>query len=76
MADNDKLITIATFTDSIQASLAKQQLDNAGIKSLLAGENAANIYTIPAVAATELQVLESQAKKAMEILNLDKKQEQ
>jgi len=71
----DKLITIATFTDSIQASLAKQQLDNAGIKSLLAGENAANIYTIPAV-PTQLQVLESQAKKAMEILNLDKKQEQ
>jgi len=71
----DKLITIATFTDSIQASLAKQQLDNAGIKSLLAGENAANIYTIPAV-ATLLQVLESQAKKAMEILNLDEKQEQ
>jgi uncharacterized metal-binding protein len=71
----DKLITIATFTDSIQASLAKQQLDNAGIKSLLAGENAANIYTIPAV-ATQLQVLESQAKKAMEILTLDGKQEQ
>ncbi len=72
----DKLITVATFADSIQASLAKQQLDNAGIKSLLAGENAANIYTIPAVAATELQVLESQAKQAMEILNLDEKQEQ
>jgi len=71
----DKLITIATFTDSIQASLAKQQLDNAGIKSLLAGENAANIYTIPAV-STLLQVLESQAKKAMEILNLNEKQEQ
>ncbi|MHC4396225.1 MAG: putative signal transducing protein [Planctomycetota bacterium] len=72
----DKLITIATFADSIQASLAKQLLDSAGIKSLLAGQNAANIYTIPAVAATQLQVLESQAQQALEILKLNEKQEQ
>ena len=72
----DKLVTITTFADSIEAGLAKQQLDSCGIKSVLAGQNAANLYGIPAIAETELQVLESQAQKALEILKLNEKQEQ
>jgi len=65
----DKLVTIARFADSIEADLARQKLDSAGIKSVLTGQNAANIYGISAIAKTELQVLESQVQKAIEILN-------
>ncbi len=72
----DKLVTIATFADSIEAGLAKQQLDSCGIKSVLAGQNAANLYGIPAIAKTDLQVLENQAEKASEILKLNEEQEQ
>jgi hypothetical protein len=72
----DKLVTIASFTDSIQASMAKQRLADFGIKSFLAGYNATNVYTLPAVAAVELQVLEKWAQKAKEILNPQSEQEQ
>ncbi len=71
----DRLVTIAQFADSAQASLAKQLLADFGIESILAGQNAANVYTIPAVATTELQVLESQAQQAQEILQSHRKQE-
>jgi len=71
----DKLVTIAQFTDSAQASLAKQLLADFGIKSVLTGRNAANIYTIPTLATTSLQTFESQSKRAQEILESNKKQE-
>ena len=64
----DKLVTIATFPDYIETDLAKQLLDDFGIKSVVTGQNAANIYSIPAVEGPELQVFESQAKQAQEIL--------
>jgi hypothetical protein len=73
----DKLITIAKFADSIEADLARQQLEDFGIKSILAGVNAANIYSgIAAFATVELQVIESQAEKALEILQSYRKQEE
>jgi hypothetical protein len=71
----DKLVTIAQFTDSAQASLAKQLLADFGIESVLTGQNAANIYTIPALATTSLQTFESQSKRAQELLESNKKQE-
>ncbi len=69
----DKLVTIATFTDSIEADLARQKLDDAGIESVLTGQNAANMYGISAIARTELQVLENQVQKAQEILQASEK---
>jgi len=69
----DKLVTIAQFADSAQASLAQQFLADFGIKSVITGQNAANIYTIPAVATTGLQTFESQARQAKEILESHKK---
>ena len=72
----DKLVTIARFTNYIEANLAKQLLDDFEIKSVVTGENAANVYSISAVAAMDLQVLESQAKEALEILESRKTQEQ
>jgi len=70
----DKLVTIARFADSAQASLAQQLLADFGIKSVLTGQNASNIYSgLFAIAETELQAFESQAKQALEILESQKK---
>ena len=71
----DKLVTIAQCTDSSQASLAKQLLADFGIESVLTGQNAANIYTIPSLATISLQTFESQAQQAKEILESQRKQE-
>ena len=71
----DKLVTIAKFADSSQASLAQQLLADFGIKSVLAGQNASNVYSgLSAVAETELQTFESQAQKARRILESRKGQ--
>jgi len=65
----DKLVTIARFTDYIEAEMAKQLLDDFGIKSVVTGQNVATVYSgVPAVTNIELQTLESQAEKALEIL--------
>ena len=71
----DKLVTIAEFDDYIEADLAKQLLADFGIESVLAGQNAANVYSIPTIAATTLQTFESQAQQAREILASQEKQE-
>lgn len=73
----DRLVTIAQFADSAQASLAKQLLADFGIESILAGQNAANIYSgVPALGGyCKLETLESQAQQAQEILQSHRKQE-
>jgi hypothetical protein len=72
----ERLVTIARFADSAQADLAKQLLDDFGIKSVITGRNAANIYSgIPAIADTQLQVFDNQARQAKEILKSQKRQE-
>jgi len=73
----DKLVTIAKFMDTLQADMAHQLLDDYGIKSVVTGQNAANIYAgVPALADIRLQVLESDAHRAREILESSKEQEQ
>jgi hypothetical protein len=72
----EKLVVIAQFPDYIQAEMAKQQLADDGIQAVVTGVNAANIYSLPAVEGPELQVLESQAEKAREILKSQQRQEQ
>jgi len=70
----DKLVTIAQFADYIQADLARQFLADFGIRAVVTGQNAANIYSgLPAIAAATLQVMESQAAEALKILESDKK---
>ena len=71
----DKLVTIAQFTDYIEAEMAKQLLDDFGIKSVVTGENAANLYPISAVATIDLQVFEEKAQQAREILESREKKE-
>ena len=73
---DDKLVTIAQFPSYIEAEMAKQLLADHGIEAVATGENAANVYSLPAVASSELQVPESKAQQAREILESQNKQEQ
>ncbi|GAI30679.1 unnamed protein product [marine sediment metagenome] len=71
----DKLVVVAQFTNYIEAEMAKQLLADYGIEAVATGQNASNIYSIPAIEGPELQVLESRAKEALKILESNKKQE-
>jgi hypothetical protein len=72
----DKLVTIAEFTDYIEAEMAKQLLDDFGIKSVVTEENASNLYPLSGAVGPELQVFEKDAQRAQEILESQEKQEQ
>ena len=72
----DKLVTIAEFTDYIEAQMAKQLLADYEIEAVVTGENAANLYPISGVVGPELQVLEKDVQRAREILESQEKQEQ
>jgi hypothetical protein len=72
---DDKLIAIAQFPSYIEAEMAKQLLADHGIKAVATGENASNMVSLPAVESPELQVPESQAQQAREILESQKEQE-
>ncbi len=71
----EKLVTIATFTDYTEADLAKQLLDDFGIKSVVMGEKF-SVLPYPVPSLSKLQVFESQVKRAQEILESNEKQEQ
>ena len=68
----DKLVTIAKFASYIEADLAKQLLDDFGIKSVVTSQNAANLYSVPALAEASLQTFKNQAERAQEILESHK----
>jgi hypothetical protein len=73
----DKLVTIAKFPNYVEAELAKQQLADFGIESIVAGVNASNMYAgLPSIEEPELQVLESRAEEAKKILESGKEQGQ
>ncbi|MCX5635230.1 MAG: DUF2007 domain-containing protein [Planctomycetota bacterium] len=66
---SEKLVTIAEFADYIQADLARQLLEDFDIKAVVTGQNAANTLSgILGVEGPTLQVFESQAAEAIEIL--------
>ena len=73
---DDKLVTIAQFPSYIEAEMAKQLLADHGIEAVATGENASNVYSLPAVASSELQVPESKAQQALEILESQKEKGQ
>ena len=73
---DDKLVTIAQFPNYIEAEMAKQLLADHGIEAVATGENASNVYSLPSIASPELQVPESQAQQAREILESQTEQEQ
>ena len=66
---DEKLITIAEFDDYIKADMARQTLEDFGIKAIVTGDNASNAYgSIPAVERPAVQVLERKADEARRIL--------
>jgi Putative prokaryotic signal transducing protein len=74
MANN--LVTVATFSNSLEANLAKQLLEAEGIRSYLANESTVDLawHLTVAVGWIKLQVHESDASQAKFILgsnNLD-----
>ncbi len=66
----DKLVTIAEYADSIQADMAKQVLDDFGIKSILVGQHGADVLAgvLAFSKPVKLQVLEKDADEAKQIL--------
>jgi len=67
---DEKLVTIAEFEDYIMADMTRQTLEDFGIKAIVTGDNASNIYgSISAVERPALQVRESQADEARRILD-------
>ncbi len=70
----DKLVTIAKFTDYSEADLARQLLNDFGIKSVVMGEKF-SVLPFPVPSLAKLQVFESQAKQAQEILESQESQE-
>ncbi|MBN1509943.1 MAG: DUF2007 domain-containing protein [Sedimentisphaerales bacterium] len=66
---NEKLVTVARFSDYVEAELARQLLEAEGIRAFVMGENVGNVYAgVPAAIDIQLQTPESQAEKAIEIL--------
>ncbi|MBN2272201.1 MAG: DUF2007 domain-containing protein [Sedimentisphaerales bacterium] len=74
---DEKLVTVARFEDSIEAEIAKQLLVDNGIKSVVTGEYVANnLYAGGVAADMWVQTFESDARRAMEILESNEKEEE
>lgn len=73
---NEKLVTVARFTDYMKAELARQLLEGEGITAFVMGQNVATgCGGVPAAIDIELQTPESQADEAKEILEASRPQE-
>ena len=58
-----------------KADLARQLLEDEGIKAFVLGENVANVYSgVPAAIDIELQTAESEAEEAREILEANEQE--
>lgn len=69
----EKLVTVARFDDYMKADLARQLLEDEGIKAFVLGQNVGNVYSgVPAAIDIELQTPASEAEEAREILEANK----
>jgi hypothetical protein len=72
---SEKLVTVARFSNYIKADLARQLLEDEGIKAFVMGQNVGNVYSgVPAVIDIELQTPASEAAEAREILEANEPQ--
>ncbi len=70
-----KLVTVARFEDYVKADLARQLLEDEGIKAFVLGQNVGNVYSgVPAAIDIELQTAESEAAEAREILEANRQE--
>lgn len=65
----DRLIKIAEFDNSFDAELAKVTLENEGIRATIVGDNLSAIQPYSFPNAVEVHVFESDAQRAIGILN-------
>ena len=71
----EKLVTVAYFDNYIEADLARQLLEDEGIKVFVMGQNVGNVYSgVPAAIDIQLQAPESQVEQARAILEASKQQ--
>ena len=65
----DKLVSVGKFDEYMQAEMAKQILEDYGIKAVVTGANASNVYSaMPFVERPEVMVMSNRAEEAKEIL--------
>jgi hypothetical protein len=64
----DKLVTIAEYMDSMQAEFARQVLEDFEIRAVVVGGNFADLNMMPTMPLVKLQVPESKAEEAKQIL--------
>jgi hypothetical protein len=77
MKNKVKLVTVARFEDYMKADLARQLLEDEGIKAFVLGQNVGNVYSgVPAAIDIELQTAESEAEEAREILEASRQENQ
>jgi hypothetical protein len=70
-----KLVTVAHFDNYIDADLARQLLEDEGIKAFVMGQNVGNVYAgVPAVIDIELQAPDSEVERAKEILEASRQE--
>jgi hypothetical protein len=75
--DKVKLVTVARFEDYMKADLARQLLEDEGIKAFVLGQNVGNVYSgVPAVIDIELQTAETEAEEARQILEASRQESQ
>jgi hypothetical protein len=65
---SEKLVTVARFTEYPEADLARQLLEDAGIKAFVMNQNVQVAWGIYPPGGIELQAAESEAQEAREIL--------
>ncbi|HEY4045238.1 MAG TPA: DUF2007 domain-containing protein [Acidobacteriaceae bacterium] len=68
MAEEQELVTIGRYRETIEAELAKGRLEAAGIASFLVGENTAVLYGT-GLGGLQLQVSQKDEADALTILN-------
>ncbi len=71
---NEKLVTVARYNDYLEADLARQMLEDEGIKAFVLSENTGVAWPVPAAGGIELQTPEGQARQAKEILEAAREQ--
>ncbi len=76
MKKKEKLVTVARFDDYMKADLARQLLEDEGIKAFVLGQNVGNVWGGPPASKIELQTAESEAEEAREILEANQQENQ
>src|SRR5712691_8986685 len=65
----DRLITVATFSVDLEAELAKNRLEEEGIRAFLQGETATGLFQLGyAPGGIQLQVAEEDGERAVDVL--------